>query len=128
MLALQATCSGNETIVARDGEEALSYLQQSSSARPDVILLDLKLPRVDGFEVLKRVRANPATRHLPVVILSSSREEHDLITCSELGANSYIQKSLDFSTFTDAVRQIGQYWLCLNQVPLHATSWTSPAL
>jgi two-component system response regulator len=123
LLALQETCAGNETVVARDGEEALHYLQQHGASKPDVILLDLKLPRVDGFEVLKRVRANPATRHLPVVILSSSREERDLITCSELGANSYIQKSLDFSTFSDAVRQIGQYWLCLNQTP-----WTSPAL
>jgi len=122
LLALQANGMKNETVVARDGQEALDYMQRvslgSCEARPEVILLDLKLPRLDGFEVLKRVRANPATRFLPIVILSSSREERDLITCYELGANSYIQKSLDFSVFSESVRQIGQYWLCLNEVPL----------
>lgn len=121
LLALQANGLENETVVARDGQEALDYLQSLGSApcegRPEVMLLDLKLPRLDGFELLKRVRANPATRYLPVVILSSSREERDLATCYELGANSYIQKSLDFSRFSDSVRQIGQYWLGLNEVP-----------
>ncbi|HUX91918.1 MAG TPA: response regulator [Gallionellaceae bacterium] len=121
LLALQASGMENShTVVARDGQEALDYLQRTahgSVAKPEVILLDLKLPRIDGFEVLKRVRANPATRYLPIVILSSSREERDLITCYELGANSYIQKSLDFSIFSESVRQIGQYWLCLNEVP-----------
>ena len=120
LLALQASGMESEAVVARDGQEALDYLQRAvhgSGAKPEVILLDLKLPRIDGFEVLKRVRANPATRYLPIVILSSSREERDLITCYELGANSYIQKSLDFSIFSESVRQIGQYWLCLNEVP-----------
>lgn len=126
LLALQASGMESEAVVARDGQEALDYLQRTahgSGAKPEVILLDLKLPRIDGFEVLKRVRANPATRYLPIVILSSSREERDLITCYELGANSYIQKSLDFSIFSESVRQIGKYWLCLNQVP-----WQCPTV
>jgi two-component system response regulator len=120
LLALQANGMDNHTVVARDGQEAVDYLlrlDHDSESRPEVILLDLKLPGLDGFEVLRRVRANPLTRFLPVVILSSSREERDLTACYELGANSYIQKSLDFSVFSEAVRQIGTYWLCLNEVP-----------
>jgi len=106
--------------VARDGQEALDYLlayHGPCEDRPEVVLLDLKLPLVDGFEVLRQLRANEATRFLPVVILSSSREERDMATCYELGANSYIQKSLDFTKFTESVRQVGQYWLGLNEVP-----------
>jgi two-component system response regulator len=120
LLALQASGMESEAIVARDGQEALDFLltyRSPSEDRPEVVLLDLKLPLIDGFEVLRQLRANEATRFLPVVILSSSREERDLIACYELGANSYIQKSLDFSRFTESVRQIGQYWLGLNEVP-----------
>lgn len=120
LLALQANGMASEAVVARDGQEALDFLlayRGPCEERPEVVLLDLKLPLVDGFEVLRQLRANDATRFLPVVILSSSREESDLIACYELGANSYIQKSLDFSRFTESVRQVGQYWLGLNEVP-----------
>lgn len=120
LLALQANGMESETLVARDGQEALDILltyRLPCEERPEVVLLDLKLPRVDGFEVLRQLRANEATRFLPVVILSSSREELDLTACYELGANSYIQKSLDFTKFTESVRQVGQYWLGLNEVP-----------
>lgn len=120
LLALQANGMEGEAVVARDGQEALDILLSyhgPCEGRPEVVLLDLKLPLVDGFEVLRQLRANEATRFLPVVILSSSREERDLNACYELGANSYIQKSLDFSKFTESVRQVGQYWLGLNVVP-----------
>lgn len=120
LLALQANDMENEVVVARDGQEALDFLltyRGPCENRPEVVLLDLKLPLIDGFEVLRQLRANKATRFLPVVILSSSREESDLVACYELGANSYIQKSLDFSRFTESVRQIGQYWLGLNEAP-----------
>ncbi|MDR3390528.1 MAG: response regulator [Sulfuriferula sp.] len=120
LLALKANGMENEAVVARDGQQALDFLfaeRSSCEDIPEVVLLDLKLPFVDGFEVLRQLRANQATRFLPVVILSSSREERDLTKCYELGANSYIQKSLDFSKFTESVRQLGQYWLDLNVVP-----------
>lgn len=120
LLALQANGMESEVVVARDGQEALNLLQAPHGPCeewPVVVLLDLKLPLIDGFEVLRQLRANAETRFLPVVILSSSREESDLTACYELGANSYIQKSLDFSRFTETVRQVGQYWLGLNEVP-----------
>jgi two-component system response regulator len=113
----------NEIVVARDGVEALDYLFSTGahSARPptlpQVVLLDLKLPRVDGLHVLERVRAHPRTRLLPVVILTSSVEEQDLMNTYSRGANSYIRKPVDFQEFVDAVRQLGLYWLLLNQPP-----------
>jgi two-component system response regulator len=113
----------NEIVVARDGLEALDYLfcTGSHSGRPptlpQVILLDLKMPRIDGLHVLERVRAHPRTRLLPIVILTSSIEEQDLLNTYSRGANSYIRKPVDFQEFVDAVRQLGLYWLLLNQPP-----------
>jgi two-component system, response regulator len=105
-------------VIARDGQEALDYLFSSpAEEKPGFILLDLKMPRVDGFEVLRQVRAHEATHCLPVVILSSSKEDRDVEECYRLGANSYVQKSLDFTKFTESIRQIGHYWLELNEVP-----------
>jgi two-component system response regulator len=114
----------NKIVVAHDGAEALELLfgpdGQSgfaASQLPTVTLLDLKLPKVDGLEILRRVRADPRTRLLPVVILTSSREEQDIIAGYSLGANSYIRKPVDFDNFLEAVRQLGLYWLVLNQSP-----------
>jgi len=107
----------NEVVVATDGEAALKYLKEHESGLPVVVLLDLKLPKIDGLEVLKRMRATEATRILPVVILTSSREERDLISSYRFGANSYIRKPVNFEQFIDAVRQLGIYWLLLNEPP-----------
>lgn len=109
----------NEIDVVHDGIEALDYLLSAGedAALPTVILLDLKLPKVDGLEVLRRLRADDRTRLLPVVILTSSQEESDLIDSYALGANSYVRKPVDFNDFTEAVRQLGLYWLLLNERP-----------
>lgn len=114
----------NEVVVARDGAEALDYLffrgthaNRDPHKQPALTLLDLKLPKVDGLEVLKQIRANPSTQLMPVVILTSSREEQDLISGYRLGANSYIRKPVDFSQFMEAVRSLGLYWLVLNEAP-----------
>jgi two-component system, response regulator len=113
----------NDMIVARDGVEALDYLFSTGRHAgrppdlPQVVLLDLKLPRIDGLQVLQRIRSHPRTRLLPVVILTSSIEEQDLIGGYRMGANSYIRKPVDFQEFVDAVRQLGLYWLLLNQPP-----------
>lgn len=114
----------NEIVVARDGLEALDYLFATGShegrdaaALPHLVLLDLKLPRLDGLQVLERLRANPKTRLLPVVILTSSTEPRDLVGGYSLGANSYIRKPVDFQEFVEAVRQLGLYWLLLNEPP-----------
>lgn len=118
--ALKKSNIANEVIVARDGAEALEYLFGSEAGgpvRPELILLDLKLPKVDGLEVLRRLRAEERTHRLPVVILTSSREQQDVIAGYELGANSYIRKPVDFAQFSEAVRQLGLYWLVLNEVP-----------
>ncbi len=110
--------------VARDGVEALDYIfadgdysGRDINNRPKIILLDLKLPKVDGLEVLKRVKGDPRTKMIPVVILTSSSEERDIVESFNLGVNSYIRKPVDFEQFTDSVRTIGLYWLLLNQLP-----------
>ncbi len=114
----------NEVVVARDGAEALDYLffrgahaNRDPHKQPAITLLDLKLPKVDGLEVLKQIRANPPTQLMPVVILTSSKEEQDLINGYRLGANSYIRKPVDFGQFMEAVRNLGLYWLVLNETP-----------
>lgn len=121
LLALEEHYGNRSSVtVLRDGQQAVDYLETIDGALeegPSVVLLDLKLPWLDGFEVLRRIRANPVTRFVPVVVLSSSNEESDMRSSYELGANSFIQKSLDFSKFSDSVRQIGHYWLELNSVP-----------
>src|ERR1051325_8576902 len=114
----------HEIILPRDGAEALDRLfgtgpHAGRPAVPELVLLDLKLPKVDGLEVLRRIRANPNTRLLPVVILTSSREEKDVVSGYGLGANSYIRKPVDFGQFVEAVRQLGLYWLALQQAPPH---------
>ena len=122
--ALKKNNIQNEVVVARDGEEALNYLFGDAGAGsgkkhplPMVVLLDVKLPKVDGLEVLRRIRADSRTRLLPVVILTSSKEEQDLINGYSLGANSYVRKPVDFTQFVEAVRQLGLYWLILNEPP-----------
>lgn len=114
----------NEVVVANDGAEALDfffgkgkYAGRDISKLPELVLLDLKLPKVDGLEVLQRLRANELTKHLPVVILTSSNEERDLINGYKLGANSYVQKPVEFTQFSQAVGQLGIYWLLLNKSP-----------
>lgn len=120
--ALRKNNIGNRLAVVRDGAEALEFLfctgvyaDRDAHDKPQVILLDLKLPKVDGLEVLRQLRANPSTRLLPVVILTSSKEEQDMIRGYSLGANSYVRKPVDFNEFVEAVRQLGLYWLVLNE-------------
>ena len=114
----------HELAVVRDGAEALEYVFGTGAYAgrdplhlPAVMLLDLKLPKLNGFEVLKRLRADPRTQFVPVVILTSSSEERDIANGYQLGANSYIRKPVDFERFNDAVRQLGTYWLSLNELP-----------
>lgn len=114
----------NEVVVARDGAEALDYLfctgvhgARDPRAAPALVLLDLKLPKIDGLEVLRRVRADDRHKFLPIIILTSSKEEQDLLRGYGLHCNSYIRKPVDFSAFVEAVRTIGMYWLVLNEVP-----------
>jgi two-component system response regulator len=107
----------NEIIVAHDGVEALDYLHGNGNELPALVSLDLNLPKVNGLEVLCRVRSEPGTRRLPIVILTTSVEEHDLINSYDLGANSYIRKPVDFAQFTALVRQMGVYWLMMNESP-----------
>jgi two-component system response regulator len=124
MRALSKNNITNKIVVARDGVEALDYLfgtgpyaGRDTNEQPQLILLDLKLPKVDGFEVLKRLRADPRTKLLAVVILTSSKEQQDVLNGYGLGANSYIRKPVDFQQFVDAVLQLGLYWLVLNERP-----------
>ncbi|MHB0937758.1 MAG: response regulator [Armatimonadota bacterium] len=123
-LALDDCNVSNQLVVVRDGQEALewlfctgAYADRDPCEGPTVILLDLKLPKLNGLEVLERIRSDPRTRRLPVVILTSSREEQDLLRGYDLGANSYIRKPVDFEQFTRAVRDLGMYWMVLNEPP-----------
>ena len=113
----------NRVVVARDGAEAVERLFGTDDVppmKPEVILLDLKLPKIDGLEVLRRIRADERTKLYPVVVLTSSMEEQDLIESYSLGANSYIRKPVDFNRFCEAVRQLGLYWLVMNEPPPNA--------
>jgi|SRR5688500_10378618 two-component system, response regulator len=128
LYALRKFKIANHIHHARDGAEALDYLFGSNTdnsqppvQNPRLILLDLKLPKVDGLEVLRKLKANETTRTIPVVVLTSSREERDIIESYNLGVNSYIVKPIDFEQFTEAVRDVGLYWLLLNQVPASAS-------
>lgn len=116
--ALRKNNITNEVIVARDGQQALDYFfgeGASTRTAPTVVLLDLKLPKIDGLEVLRRIRADQRTCAQPIVILTSSKEEQDIISGYRLGANSYIRKPVDFNQFIEAIRQLGLYWLVLNE-------------
>ena len=122
--AFERTKLDGDVVVATDGEEALDYVFASGKhkdrdpdANPAVVLLDLNLPKVMGLDVLKRMRADARTRRLPVVVLSSSNEERDVLTSYDLGANSFVRKPVDFAQFLDAARQLGTYWLALNESP-----------
>ena len=127
-LALHALRRGklaNRIFVVRDGEEALDFLfcrgafaQRSFDHPPKLVLLDLKLPKVNGMEVLKQVKSDLRTRTIPVVIMTSSKEERDLVSGYNLGANSYIQKPVDFDQFRETVKSVGLYWLVINQAPV----------
>jgi CheY-like chemotaxis protein len=115
--ALKKSNIANDVRVARDGEEAIKLLFGQDPIRPQVILLDLKLPKVDGLEVLRRIRESDTTRMLPVVVLTSSDEERDVVRSYQLGVNSYIRKPVSFTDFAEATRQLGMYWLVLNECP-----------
>ena len=121
MRALKKANIANEVVVAQDGVEALDYFagagvfaDRGAVIMPEVVLLDLKLPRINGLEVLKRLRSDKQTKFLPVVILTSSKEDRDLIASYESGANSFVSKPVDFNKFSEAVQQLGLYWLVLN--------------
>lgn len=124
ILAFEQSRIANEMAVVRDGQEALDYLLGTAAnagkdARPlpALVLLDLKLPKVDGLDVLRQLRADPRTRRLPIVVLTSSREEEDLLSSYDLGANSYVRKPVDFAQFAEALKQLQMYWLVLNESP-----------
>lgn len=126
--AFEKSKIANEIIVVRDGQEALDYLHMTGShagrdpsVTPEVVLLDLNLPKVHGLEVLRRLRADDRTRLLPVVVLTSSNEEKDVITSYNFGANSFVRKPVDFAQFTEAAGQLGLYWLVLNVPPADPT-------
>ncbi len=124
--ALKKNNIANEIIVARDGIEALDFLfgtgqfaGRDLSEMPQLMLLDLKLPKIDGLEVLRRLRNDDRTKLIPVVILTTSTEQKDIVESYQLGANSYVQKPVDFNEFIDATKQLGTYWLLLNQTAIH---------
>lgn len=120
--ALKKNNIANEIVIARDGAEALDYLfgagkyaGRNTNEQPQIILLDLKLPKLDGIEVLKRIREDERTKFIPVVVLTTSVEQRDIVESYQFGANSYVQKPVDFNEFMEATRQLGTYWLLLNQ-------------
>ncbi len=122
--ALEKNHLQNEVEIVRDGQEALdllfrrgAYASRPADDLPELILLDLKIPRVDGLEVLRQIRSSPVTKYLPVVVLTSSSRERDVVQSYQLGANSYVQKPVDFDDFIEATRQLGMYWLVLNKLP-----------
>jgi two-component system, response regulator len=124
MHALKKSKIKNEVVVVNDGAEALDYLfgngkykDRNLSNMPAIILLDLKLPKVDGLEVLRKIRSEELTRYLPVVILTSSKEDQDILSGYSLGVNSYVRKPVDFNQFAEAVSALGLYWLLLNETP-----------
>ncbi len=129
--AFQKHHVANKIHVVRDGEEAMEclfstgrYAERSPCLNVRLILLDLKLPKVDGLEILQKCKADPRTKHIPIVVLTSSREEQDLARSYNYGVNSYVVKPVDFPQFSDAVRQLGLYWMLLNQVPAESKSTT----
>ena len=122
--ALKKSNLANNITIAHDGVEALDYIfcegeyqERDINQQPVVVLLDLKLPKVDGLEVLKRIKADDRTKRMPVVVMTSSSEEQDIVSSYDFGANSYIRKPVDFNQFTEAVAQMGLYWLVMNEVP-----------
>jgi two-component system response regulator len=124
VLAFERSRIANRMIVVRDGQEALDYFFGTAASGgtdaqvlPQLVLLDLKLPKVSGLEVLRRLRADPRTRRLPVVVLTSSKEEQDLLESYDCGANSYVRKPVDFARFSEAIHQLQMYWLVLNEQP-----------
>jgi two-component system response regulator len=122
ILAFKKSGIANELVVCRDGVDALEHLFGTGAAPepqalPAIVLLDLKLPRLDGLEVLERIRADPRTKHLPVVILTSSKEDEDLARSYALGANAYVRKPVDFIQFAEAVKALGLFWLLWNEAP-----------
>jgi CheY-like chemotaxis protein len=123
LAALEEHNLANEVVVARDGAEALDYLHKRgrfaghANGLPVVVLLDLKMPKVDGLEVLRQMRANPDFKHIPVVMVTSSREEQDLVRSYQLGVNAYVVKPVDFQKFLESVKQIGFFWAIINEPP-----------
>ena len=122
--ALKKNNLTNQVLVVGDGEEALNFLfakgkfsNRNQASRPKIVLLDLKLPKIDGLEVLREIKGNTATKMIPVIVLTSSKEESDIVESYMMGVNSYIVKPVDFDKFVDAVRDLGLYWLLLNQNP-----------
>ncbi|AVH72795.1 response regulator [Nostoc sp. 'Lobaria pulmonaria (5183) cyanobiont'] len=126
LAALSENHLANEVVVVRDGEEALDYLYRRGLFRlrmegyPVVVLLDLKLPKVDGLEVLAQLKSDPVMRVIPVVVLTSSREEPDLVRCYELGVNAYVVKPVDYHDFVDSIKGVGLFWAVINQPPVGA--------
>ncbi|HEX3626354.1 MAG TPA: response regulator [Verrucomicrobiae bacterium] len=123
LAALDEHNLANEVVIARDGAEALDYLYGRgkfaghANGLPVVVLLDLKMPKVDGLEVLRQMRADPEIKHVPVVMVTSSREEQDLVHSYELGVNAYVVKPVDFQKFVESVKQIGMFWAIINEPP-----------
>ena len=122
--ALRKANIANEVAIARDGQEALDFLfatgkyaGREPTTMPAVVLLDLKLPKLDGIDVLQRIRADPRTKLVPVVVLTSSSEDEDMVRSYQSGANSYVRKPIEFSAFANAVTQLGMYWVLINQIP-----------